>query len=132
MARKLTFVPAATPSTFTMDLDSIPQDIRDEVEQAYKAIKENRGAIRAEFDSKEELAQFENMVKAYCNLRPAGAIRYRRSPVKGMPETEMQFRITDLETPEEKATREIRQATAKAAKAAKDAADVKPSPKPKK
>lgn len=122
MARKIEFVPTATPTKFVASLDSVPQDVRDEVEQIYAGMKANpRGRMRAEFDSKEEREQYMGQVKTYCELRPAGAIRLRRSPTKGLPETVAEFRITDFETEAEKEAREIREAAAKAAKAAKAA-----------
>lgn len=125
MARKLSFVVAAAPSKFTMELDAIPQDIRDDVEQAYAAIKENPSLrVRAEFDTVEEVKKFEQLVKAYCELRPAGKIRYRKSPTKGLAENVIDFRITDLQTENEKTTEEIREAA--------DAANGKTKPSPRK
>lgn len=128
MARKLSFVVKPAPSKFEMELDAIPQDIRDDVEEAYKACSENpNGRIRAEFDDKAELTRYESLVKAYCNVRPAGQIRFRKSPTKGLAENVMDFRITDLKTENEKATDEIRDAVAEANSDAKHAA--KPSPR---
>lgn len=132
MARKVSMIVAAAPTTFAMDLDQIPADIREEVEQAYAAIKENpRSRVRAEFDEVAEAKQYLAYVIAYCNVRPAGAIRYRKSPTKGLPDTVVEFRITDVETEAERQTREIRAAAKAAAKAANETEVAKPKPSPK-
>lgn len=124
MARSIAFVPSVatawTPAGLT--LEDVPVDVREEVEQIYVALKTNAGRMLAAFDTAEELATYEAQVKAYCALRPAGEIRYRRSPVKDGGPLQLAFRIVDLLTEEEKATLKIRNDAAKAKKAAKDAA----------
>ena len=94
----------------TLELEDIPQNVREEVEQAYEALKTNPGRFRAEFASLAELTTYVSQVTAYCALRPAGAIRFRKSPTRGLPPTTMDFRITELATPNEQATEEVRTA----------------------
>lgn len=123
MARTLTFVPTATPnSVASLALEDIPEDVRKEVEEIYATLKTNpNGRIRARFDDKAELNTFVTQVTSYCNLRPAGPIRFRKSPTKGLPDNEMDFRITEVQTENEKITEEVREATAKANEASGNA-----------
>lgn len=151
MARSIVFVPSSNPTKGSrpIALDDVPQDVRDEVEEAYAAMKSNpNGRFRATFDSKAELLQYLAHANAYCANRPetlivtdengtetvvlAGPIRFRRSPSKGLPENVMDYRVTDLQTEEEKRTEEIRKATAEANRVAAEAAGKKPVGRPKK
>lgn len=130
MARNVKFVPTASASNTTavLTLEDIPQDVRDEVEEIYNALKTNpNGRMRAEFDTKEELAAYTTQVTSYCQVRPGGVIRFRKSPTKGLPETAMDFRITDVtekpetpaetaETPAEKPATPAKKNASKAAK----------------
>lgn len=111
-----TFIPTASPAPTVMPLDSIPQEIRNEIEEMYAALLKADGRFQITFDTKQEVAEYEKMVKAYCSLRvdEKGApapIRYRRSPAKGLGETTIQFRIVDIPVEKEKATADIREAT---------------------
>lgn len=104
MARTMhpTFIPTATASggTAYLALENIPQEIQDEVEATYAGLKENpNGRMRVAFDTAEELAEFVNQVISYCAQRPAGAIRFRKSPTRGLPATMMDYRISDLKEP---------------------------------
>lgn len=131
MARSTVFVPSANPTKGArpIALEDVPQDVRDEVEEAYAAMKSNpNGRFRATFDTKAELLQFLAHANAYCANRPeaftvtdengvesvvlGGPIRFRRSPSKGLAENVMDYRVTDIQTEEEKRTEEIRKATA--------------------
>lgn len=116
MARSIAFVPTTSSSvTALVALEDIPQDVREEVEQAYTALKSGAvGRFRAKFDSPEELRVYVTQVTSYCEQRPEGAIRFRKSPSKGLPPNVMDFRITDLLTPNEVITQDIREATATA------------------
>ena len=122
----LQFIPATSVSTVsTLNLDEIPQEIRDDAEQVYQALKTNPGRMRVNFDTIAELKAYETQIKAYCALRPGGKIRFRKSPTRELPKTSMDFRITDV-TEGEEATEGIREAVeavkaapAKAAKPAK-------------
>lgn len=122
----------------------IPIEVRREVEEVYAALKVNIGRMRVEYDTADELKEFKRQVQSYCATRPktvdevraqfaevdwaklemepfdvntittAGPIRFRQSPSKSLPDTAMDFRITDLETDNEAKTRKVREATAKA------------------
>jgi len=115
MPRKMdpTFIPSTSPTPITTTLESIPQEIRDEVEQIYAALKLADGRFTVEYDTEQEVAEYEKMVKAYCKVRPGGEIRYRRSPAKGLPKTTIQFRIVDIPAEKEAATQAIQDAAAK-------------------
>lgn len=132
MARKLVFVPSAAPSGVPqLKMEDIPQDVRDECEEVYAALKANpAGRIHATFDTPDELNQFVTQVNSYCALRMVDGkpapIRFRRSPTKNMPKNEMDFKITDLVTKSEQETQDIRDGVdAVKAAAAKPAAPAK-------
>jgi hypothetical protein len=100
----LQFIPNTSQkggSTLQLSLDDIPQEVRNDIEEAYKVLKTNPGRMRANFPSIAELNAYITQAKAYCELRPDGAIRFRKSPSKGLPPTSMDFRITDVQTENE-------------------------------
>ena len=106
----LTFIPNTSKSgTPALSLEEIPQEVRNDVEEVYTALKTNPGRMRVQFDSLAELNTYIAQVTAYCALRPAGAIRFRKSPSRGLAKTTMDFRITDVQTDAEKTTEEIRE-----------------------
>lgn len=122
------FVPTVAPGTTAiLPLDEIPQEIKDEVEDVYKALKDApvSGNFRVQYDTKQELLSWESMVKAYCEQRPGGKVKYRRSPVRGLAPTEIAFRITDINEATEKATKDVKD-TKEAAKTSARKARVKP------
>lgn len=101
MARlEFSFVPTATAAngTPTLTLEDIPQDVRDDIEEVYAYLKTNpAGRMRTpKFASKQEALAWQAMAVAYCKVRPAGEIRFRKSPTKGLPDTVFDFRVTDL------------------------------------
>ena len=102
----LVFVAQAKPASASdaIDLADIPEEIKSEVEQVYEALKTNPGRFHVEFQDVATLNKYVAQVQAYCAQRPAGAIRFRRSPVKGQKANVMDFRITDLKTPNEETT----------------------------
>lgn len=102
-----------------LSLEEVPEEVRKEVEEVYATLKTNPGRMRVSFGTLAEMNTYESQVKAYCKLRPAGEIRFRRSPTKGLPKTTMDFRITDLLTANEEKTEEIREATEAVKTAAK-------------
>lgn len=107
----LTFIPNAQSkgtASAGMSLDDIPQEIRTDVEEVYTALKTNPGRMRVNFDTIAELNQYIAQVTAYCNLRPEGKLRFRKSPTRNLPATTMDFRITDV-PPDEAVTDGIRQ-----------------------
>jgi hypothetical protein len=109
----LQFIPQAASKSAgqpMLTLDDVPDGVRKEVEEVYETLKTNPGRMRAAFDSLAELNTYISQVKAYCDLRPAGAIRFRKSPARNLKPTEMEFRITDLQTENEKTTEEINNA----------------------
>lgn len=113
-----TFIPTTSPVASVMPLDQIPQEIKDEVEEMYAALKKADGRFSISFDTKQEVSEYEKQVKAYCagrvdSLGQPAPIRYRRSPAKGLPETTIQFRVVDIPVESEKATADIREATEK-------------------
>lgn len=116
MARTLTFVPSQTAPTGSkqIGLDSIPEEVKQEVEDTYKVLKDNpSGRMRVTFDSRTELLQYTAQVTSYCAQRPAeigGPLRFRKSPTKGLDKnTVMDFRITD---PVDNGTEAINEAVA--------------------
>lgn len=115
------FVPNATPQSATateLELTDIPRDIREEVEAIYVALlAAPAGRMHIEFDTVQELQEYVRYAQGYCLLRPAGQIRFRKSPVKGKetrPDTHLDFKVTDLLTKDEETTANVRQATVKA------------------
>lgn len=126
MPRKgnVTFVPESKPQTgaATLTLDQIPQEVRDEVEEMYANLKTVAGRFHVEYDTKEEVAAYMRQVIAYCALRPAGAIRFRKSPTRNLPDNQMDFRIVDLKTETEAANDDATNAVRTATDAVKTAA----------
>lgn len=115
----IAYVASASPSPTTATLipmDELPQNIKNDVEAAYEALKANpQGRFHVSFKDAAEAGQFEAQVKSYCaQVEPP--YRYRKSPVKNQPPNEIDFRITDPLTPTEAATEEIREATEAAKK----------------
>ncbi len=109
MARALQFIANTTGPQDSIPLDSIPQEVKDEVEQVYENLKAHpSGRIRATFDNRAELLQYVAQATSYCNQRPSGAIRFRRSPTKNLTDNIMDFRISDL--PPDNDTEGIREA----------------------
>jgi hypothetical protein len=106
----LTFIPNAVSKSsggVKLELEDIPQDVRTEVEESYETLKTNPGRLRATFDTLAEMNTYIAQVTAYCALRPAGELRFRKSPTRGLPATTMDFRITEKQTPNEKTVEEI-------------------------
>jgi hypothetical protein len=101
----LKFVPNNTSKSAASDLltlEEIPDEVKSDAEEVYTMLKTNVGRMRVDFDTINELNKYESEIKAYCNLRPAGALYYRRSPARGLPKTSMEFRISDLKPKEDR------------------------------
>lgn len=123
MPRKgdITFVPSKSTTPATMPLDLIPVEIKRDIEEVYAALqKTGEGRMQAEYDTVEEVKEFRRQAMAYCALRPTdvetirgyfkdvetdfdpativkgGPLKFRLSPVKDLPETEIAFRVTDI------------------------------------
>lgn len=102
MARKVSYVPTAPDrgSVATIPANEIPDDVKVEVEEVYLALKANpNGRMRAEFDTKAEMLQYQTQVASYCRQRTVDGVdaplRFRKSPTKNLPETTMDYRIGD-------------------------------------
>jgi hypothetical protein len=99
MARhgKMEFIPA-TVATGIIPMDQIPQDVKDDFEGAWKEMQKSEGRMRVSFDTKAEALKWTREMASYAANRPGGALRFRRSPTKGLPDEVVDFRITaDLE-----------------------------------
>lgn len=129
MARNIVYVPNAAPSTFLTPVAEIPEDVKKDVEDSYAALKTNpNGRLRIEFANKAEVNLFISQANAYCTQRmvdgKAAPIRFRKSPTRGLADNVMDYTVKDLQTPNEKVTAEVRDATA-AANAASGAVPAK-------
>jgi len=112
----LRFIPTSGDgSTPQVNVDEIPEDLKAQVEEVYAALKGNSGRMRAEFATVAELTQYRTLLISYCAQRTVvvdgntvkAPLKFRKSPTKGLPETIMEYRITDLpaeETPANPAT----------------------------
>lgn len=87
MARKLSFIPALTGPGI-VPLSEIPEDIVSDIEEAYAALANSNGRIRAEFDTKEEADLFCRYAASYVAQRPEGALKFRRSPTRELKKFE--------------------------------------------
>lgn len=114
----LKFIPDNAGSKSTeLSLDQIPEDIRKDVDEAYKLLKANQGRFRVSFPSEGEANAWILLAKAYCKVRPDGEIKFRKSNTRDLPAGTFDFRVTDLMSPAEQQVADIR-ATAEQAKAA--------------
>jgi len=134
MARNIEFLITETKSPkATVNLDAIPQEIRDEVESMYKLQKTNpNGRFHVTFDTKQELLQWASMAARYCELRPAdlgGPIRIRKSPTRKLADNVGEWKVTDVNVESDKATEAIKdgvKAVESAAKATEEPTAIKP------
>jgi hypothetical protein len=92
MARKLTFVPNVSGSSL-LPLADIPEDVMQEIDDAYENLRGHDGRIRAEFDTEEEAYIYCRQAASYAAQRPAGVLRFRRSPTKGLPKNVVDFTV---------------------------------------
>lgn len=92
MARKLTFVPNISAGS-TIPMADIPEDVRDEMEEAYTQLRGHDGRIRAEFDTEDEAVLYCRQAASYCAQRENGVIKFRRSPTKGLPKNVVEFTV---------------------------------------
>lgn len=129
MARNVSFMPSTTSAKDDrLDLEDIPQEIRNECEEIYAALKSNpNGRMRAEFSTVAELKVYIAQVTAYCVQRPDGPIRFRKSPTRNLPANVMDFRITDIPVEREAETAEIRRLAEEAKAKAKATPAAMPS-----
>lgn len=96
---RLTFISGTKTTTSThVPLTEIPADVIKDVEDAYRQLKANPGGrVRVVFPDINELNTYISQVVSYCAQRPEGAIRYRKSPTRGITKNIADFRIVDLE-----------------------------------
>lgn len=130
MARTIVFIPAAVkggPVQYT--LDEIPADVKREVEEMYEAGKTADGRFRLTFGSKKELLAYAAMAGSYAAQRPGGPIKFRKSPVRGLPDNVGEFRVTDIDQDSEDATAAIKEGV-EALKAAGSASFTVPAAAP--
>jgi hypothetical protein len=92
MARTLAFVPNVSGSAL-LPLADIPEDVMQEIDDAYENLRGHDGRIRATFDSKEEADIYCKQAASYAAQRPAGALKFRRSPTKGLAENVVDFTV---------------------------------------
>lgn len=111
----LQFIPSAGKSgAVNLGLDDISDEVKADVEEVYTILKTNAGRMRVEKDSPTELQSYLAQVKAYCLLREAGQLYFRKSPVAKASPTVAEFRITDMsKTENEQKTDDIREAVDK-------------------
>lgn len=109
MARTLTLMAASGTGKAQMGLDTIPDEVKAEVENIYVMLLTNpKQRIRATFDTDAEMKLYWAQVQSYCTLRedvdppekaPAGwvsgELRARKSPARDIPELTMDFRVTN-------------------------------------
>jgi hypothetical protein len=92
MARKLTFVPNISAGTI-IPMADIPEDVREEMEEAYTQLQGHDGRIRAEFDTEDEALLYCRQAASYCAQRDGGVLKFRRSPTKGLPKNVVDFTV---------------------------------------
>lgn len=93
MARKAVFIQDTTGPVRT-PLDEIPADVKKFVEDTYAAQRKTPGRTRVEYDTADEMALDFKLMADYCAQRPAGILKLRKSPSRGLKDTESDFRIT--------------------------------------
>lgn len=92
MAVKITVRPSAT-ATATID---IPEQVKREVEAAFKDLKANPGSeLHLAFDTPDEMAKWVKDARQYGKTRDKGALRVRVLPSKNLPANEVRVNITD-------------------------------------
>jgi len=92
MAVKITVRPSAT-ATSTVD---VPEDVKKDVEAAFKQLKANPGTeLHLAFGDEDERLLWVKQARAYTQTREAGALRLRVLPSKNLPDNEMRLNITD-------------------------------------
>lgn len=90
------FTPIAdTSGSALVPLEQIPEDVQNEVEEAYAYLQKNGGRMRVTFESDEEAAEWFKYAVSYGAARPTGAVRFRRSPTRNLPDNVFDFRVHD-------------------------------------
>lgn len=93
MPRKSSVAVLDTNGPERTPLDAIPQELKDYLEKVYEAQRKNPGRERVEYDTEDELKAEFKLMADYLAQRPAGVLSIRKSPTRGRPDTEMDFRI---------------------------------------
>ena len=111
MALNFVFVPTqSVVGSSNITVEDIPEDVQKDCEAVYTALKTNpNGRMRVTFEDKAEALRWIAVAQAYCKIRPDGAVRFRRSPTRDLPDNVIDFRITDIP---KNGTEEIREAAA--------------------
>jgi hypothetical protein len=82
---KLTFVQTGSSSTPMVSYDKIPEEVINDLEEAYSAMQQADGRIHAEFESAEEKNTFSMYATSWAANRPGGVVKFRWSPTKKAP-----------------------------------------------
>jgi hypothetical protein len=78
----------------------IPEAVKMEIETVYRQLSEKPGSEgMIEFDSVEVMDETLAQIRAYCDTREAGELKFRKLPSKGknLPETSVRFQIRTLD-----------------------------------
>jgi hypothetical protein len=97
MPRKTSTPVPDTSGTILVPLESIPQDVKNYVEEVYKRQLVTPGRERAEYDTEAEMNTEWKFMTDYAAQRPqglGGVLKIRRSPTRDLPVNVMDFRVT--------------------------------------
>lgn len=112
------FIPnTAKTSVAVIDLDHIPEEVKQDAEEAYTALKGNpNGRLQLEFDTEAEALEWCAQMRSFCEQREP-ALRFRRSPLRGAAKApgRVQYRVTDIADEDPSDSVEQRQAEREAA-----------------
>jgi len=79
-------------------LDEIPADVKKFVEDTYAKQRKTPSRERVTYDTVDELRADFKLIADYVAQRPAGVLKVRKSPTKGLKDNQMDIRFTaDLE-----------------------------------
>lgn len=93
MAHKITAIVAPKPGQAAPA--EIPQEIKDEIDGLYDHLRQNPGLEGyAEFDTPDEMKEWQRLAASYCKFREAGALKLRKLPAKNLPDNHMRFQLT--------------------------------------
>ena len=92
-----TTIPDTTGPQLT-PLDSIPDDVKQFVEEVYEKQRKQMARERVEYDTEDELKREFKLMADYVAQRPEGTLRIRKSPTRNQADNVMDIRISgDLE-----------------------------------
>jgi hypothetical protein len=83
------------PRTGQSSLADIPQDVKDDVDEAYGYLTDHADQEGfAEFETEAERKRWIADVRGYCASREAGVLTFRILPSKNLPVTQVRFGLT--------------------------------------